>query len=146
MFIPIDFYIGQDIQLNYYYGIHQLTEVAIKALSPGINDPETAVLSLHALTDLFSYKLNHFTKSIFEDENGIVRVLTMEWSFEELFAKSFFPIWEYGKNDLYIQNAMLDMLEQLRMCDKAESHKELFSNFINAVNKQIEENEFDKIN
>jgi len=75
-----------------------------------------------------------------------VRIQTLEWSFEELFAQFFYPIWEYGKKDFYIQNAMLDMLEQLRKCDKAEGHKELFSNFINTVTKQIEENEFGKIN
>ena len=34
LLIPIDFCNGQDIEQNYYYGFHQLTEVALKALSP----------------------------------------------------------------------------------------------------------------
>ena len=144
--LPIDFYDGQVIQRNSYYGFHQLTEVALKALSPGINDPETAVLSLHAITDLFSYKLNHFTQSIFEDENGVVRIQTCEWSFENFFAKFFYPIWEYGKKDLYIQNAMLQMIDQLKQSDTSGNHSSLFTIFLNAVNKQIAENEFDTIN
>ncbi|MEO6915570.1 MAG: DUF2254 family protein, partial [Chitinophagaceae bacterium] len=37
----VDCYSGQPIDLNPVYGYHQLAEVAIKALSPGINDPET---------------------------------------------------------------------------------------------------------
>lgn len=143
---PVDFYDGQEIQLNSYYGFHQLTEVALKALSPGINDPETAVLSLHAITDLFSYKLNHFTQSIFEDENGVVRIQTRDWSFEEFFAKFFYPIWEYGKKDIYIQNAMLQMVGQLRECDASGSHAPLFTLFLNKVNQQIGENEFERIN
>lgn len=140
--IPIDFYNGQDIQRNYYYGFHQLTEVALKALSPGINDPETAVLSLHAITDLFAYKLNHFTQSIFEDEKGVVRVVSLEWSFEELFAQFFYPIWEYGKKDLFIQNAMLQMVEQIKECDTSDKYSSMFTIFLNIINKQIAENEF----
>lgn len=143
--VPIDFYDGQEIRQNPYYGFHQLAEVAIKALSPGINDPETAVLSLHAITDLFSYKLNHFTQSIFEDKNGVVRIQTREWSFENLFAKFFYPIWEYGKNDPYIQNAMLQMVGQLKQTDTVGNHTSLFTIFLNAVNKQIGEKEFNKI-
>ena len=145
LLIPIDFFEGQDIQQNYYYGFHQLAEVALKALSPGINDPETAVLSLHAITDLFSFKLNHFTQSIFEDENGVVRIQTLEWSFEELFAQFFYPIWEYGKNDLFIQKAMVQMVGQLRESDTSGKYTSLFTLFLNKVNNQIGENDFNRI-
>lgn len=146
LLIPIDFFDGQEIAQNYYYGFHQLAEVALKALSPGINDPETAVLSLHALTDLFSYKLNHSILSIFEDRKGTVRIQTQEWSFEELFAQFFYPIWDYGKRDLFIQDAMVKMTAQLEECDTSERHKLLFTNFLNAVNKQIGQNLFNKMN
>ena len=37
-----DFFKGQPIERNADYGFHQLAEVAIKALSPGVNDPATA--------------------------------------------------------------------------------------------------------
>lgn len=142
LFIPIDFYDGQEIHRNYYYGFHQLAEVALKALSPGINDPETAVISLHALANLFSYKLNHFTKSVFEDENGIARIQSFEWSFEELFNQFFYPIWACGKKDFFIQEAMLKMVSQLKLCDASGAHASLFNIFLNSINKQISENEF----
>ncbi len=44
-----------------------------------------------------------------------------ELSFEELFVECFFPIWKYGKEDRYIQNSLLQMMEQLIQCDV---HKE----------------------
>ncbi|MEO9147148.1 MAG: DUF2254 domain-containing protein [Ginsengibacter sp.] len=140
--IAIDFYNGQPIDLNPYYGFHQLAEVAIKALSPGINDPETAVLSVHALTDLFAHKLHHFSQSIFEDEKGIARVQSVERDFGDLFEECYYPIWEYGKKDLYIQNAMRQMIVQLMKCDTEGNHSTLFTVFLDAVNKQIGENEF----
>ena len=60
-----DFYNGQPIDLNADYGFKQLSEIAIKALSPGINDPGTAVLALHSLSDLLSYRLyNNYQKTM----------------------------------------------------------------------------------
>lgn len=43
---------------NYFYGFKQLSEVAVKALSPGINDPGTAVTVIDQLTVLFAERLN----------------------------------------------------------------------------------------
>lgn len=138
----IDFYNGQPIEINPYYGFHQLAEVAIKALSPAINDPETAVLSLHALTDLFASKLHLFNQSIFEDEKSTVRVQTFERSFEKLFEECYYPIWEYGKKDRYIQDAMQQMTEQLKHSDTAGKHTQLFTDFLNAIKEEMNKNEF----
>ena len=139
-----DFYTGQEVSQNYYYGFHQLAEVAIKSCSPGINDPETAVLSMHALTDLFAFRINHFIQTKFEDKNGIVRLQTMDWSFEKLFEECFYAIWKYGKHDHYIQEALLKMIGQLKVLDIKNQHSALFTIFLNAVNEQISTNQFYK--
>ena len=39
----------QEIDKSYTYSLNQLMEIAIKALSPGINDPGKAVISLQAI-------------------------------------------------------------------------------------------------
>ncbi len=140
IFTPIDLYNGQPIEQNPYYGYHQLAEVAIKALSPGINDPETAVLSIHALTDLLLYRLNHYIKNVFKDENNIPRIVTVEWNFEQLFGKCYNPIWNYGKDDLYIQNSLTCMLEQLKQADTEGNHTALFNVFLNKLKAQKAEN------
>lgn len=133
IFMPIDFYNGQPLEENPYYGYHQLAEVAIKALSPGINDPETAVLSIHALTDLFLYRLNHYIKTVFKDKNNVTRIVSVAWSFEQLFAECYDPIWNYGKDDLYIQNTLTSMLEQLNNADTEGNHLALFNVFLNKL-------------
>jgi uncharacterized membrane protein len=121
LLLAIDLYGGQPIGKSAYYGYHQLAEVAIKALSPGINDPETAVLSIHALTDLFRFRLSNYLPLTLADENKVSRVAMKELSFEELFVECFYPIWNYGKEDRYVQNSLLQMMEQLIRCDV---HKE----------------------
>ncbi len=80
----IDFFKGQPIDRNADYGFNQ---VAIKALSPGINDPATAVISLHALSDLFAYKLYHHLPSARPGDEGINRIYIPCSSFEDMFEK-----------------------------------------------------------
>ena len=142
MLVPVDFFSGQPIEKNPHYGFHQLAEVAIKALSPGINDPETAKLSLNALTDLFSYKLTHFVKTLHEDESGKIRVRSVDWSFEKLFAECYYPIWDYGKHDRYIQHSLEDMLEQLIHCDLKGNYTGLFNILLDDVRKKLDEHKF----
>ncbi|MBK8748553.1 MAG: hypothetical protein IPM04_12005 [Saprospiraceae bacterium] len=63
----------------------------------------------------------------------MTRVVTIEWTFEELFEECYGPIWDYGKNDLYIQNALTRMLEQLKMADVQGNHHAVFNIFINKI-------------
>jgi len=125
----VDLNNGQPINTNAYYGYHQLAEVAIKALSPGINDPETAVLSIHALADLFRFRLYNYLPLTVADENKVIRIAIKELSFEELFIECFYPILNYGKDDKYVQDALLQMTEQLLNCDIRKENHELLNNF-----------------
>jgi uncharacterized membrane protein len=121
-----DFYKGQPISKNADYGFSQLAEVAIKALSPGINDPGTAVISMHFLCDLLAYKLQHNLPAVWTDEEGVARIYMPASSFRDIFEKCLLPIWDYGKKDAYIRKEMLRMLEQLKMGDKENEHGRLF--------------------
>lgn len=110
----IDIYDTQtNITRNPFYGCKQLTEVAIKALSPGINDPGTAILSLNALCNLLTYRLCHAPENAWEDDESNIRVYTTENTFEEYFNECILPIWDYGKQDRLIQQAMQNRLTQL---------------------------------
>lgn len=108
----------ESIESNFYYGFRQLTEVAIKALSPGVNDPGTAVQGLRALFELFTYRIGHFPDNVIRDEEGCIRIITQEKSFETIFDSCLLPIWEYGKRDRFIQREMCDLLMQLQLLEK----------------------------
>ncbi len=137
LLLKVDCYSGQPIDKNPIYGYHQLAEVAIKALSPGINDPETAVLSLHALTDLSYYLLQHSLKADYLDENGHLRIHAETWSFEQLFKECYYPILDYGKKDRYIQQALLSMVEQLQESGTNKSQAIILENFVGMIKKEM---------
>lgn len=126
MLQDIDFYYGQEIDKNAYYGFFHLTEVAVKALSPGINDPGTAVLSLNALTDLFAHIMARPIASTIADNAGISRIFTKQLALEELFEQAVLPIWDYGKNDRMVQKALVRMIEQLTFIDSKGSYRRFF--------------------
>jgi len=105
---------SESIEENYAYGLRQLSEVAVKALSPGINDPGTAIISLRAMTQLFAYRLTHFPDNVVCNKGQQVRIMVQELTYETIFRKTVLPIWDYGKEDRTVQDEMQHLLTQLQ--------------------------------
>ena len=124
---------GQEISTSYYYGMRQLMEISIRALSPGINDPGTAVLGLHTLGDLMAVRLKRSPQLTFKDSRNVERIWVKEKSFEEVFEEYIFPIWDYGKDDRLIQKEMLLILTQLN----ALSSQPVFVKLLKQVDQSI---------
>lgn len=124
VYLNIDFFAGQPIEQNPEYGFRQLAEVAIKALSPGINDPATAVLAINALSDLFAYRLFHCLPVILTNGNSRPCIRQRVPTFEELFDDCIDPIWHYGQNDRYIRMALEHMVRQLQQQDKEGRYRQ----------------------
>ena len=103
----------ESIEENYFYGYRQLSEVAIKALSPGINDSGTAIESMRALFKLYSYRACHFPINEIRNEDNNHKIALTEISFENIFERTLKPIWDYGKDDRMIQDEMEQLLLQL---------------------------------
>lgn len=136
MFLNIDFYYGQEIDRNAYYGFFHLTEVAVKSLSPGINDPGTAVLSINALTDLFAWIMKTPIADVIKNAKGKTVIITKQISFQELFNCVVIPIWNYGRNDMNVQNGFTRMLNQLIWVHEGNEYKKLFEKLLNEVQSE----------
>ncbi len=98
----------------FYSGFKQLSEIAIKALSPGINDPGTASESLQALFVLLAYRINHFPNNYISNAEGQLRIVTKEMSFDEIFQRYILPIWDYGKEDRAIINNITRLIASIK--------------------------------
>jgi len=126
----VDFYNGQPITRNADYGFMQLAEVALKALSPGINDPATAVISLNALADILAKRLYSTLPQTIYDDKGTARIYCPATTFEDIFNKCIVPIWHYGKEDPYIQSEMPLVLNQLKEADQRKKYTKLFDDLL----------------
>ncbi|QHL87351.1 DUF2254 domain-containing protein [Nibribacter ruber] len=135
----VDFYRGEAIQIDAYYGFKQLVEVALKALSPGVNDPGTAVLSLQVLLDLLSYKASHPAASVIADDQSEARIFQRLKTFEETFEETLLPIWDYGQNDRILQLEMKKLLRQLQDQTAGHENNACILSLLNRVEEKVQE-------
>lgn len=114
---------GESIKGLYVNGLTQLMEVAIKALSPGINDPGTARLCIHQITELLRQRLEFRPCNVLADPQGNPRVTWPEERFDSLSYKLFSPILHYGKEDMSICLALLQALKTLSLFTDHDQHR-----------------------
>jgi uncharacterized membrane protein len=91
----------------------QLVAIAVRALSPAINDPFTAMTCIDHLGEKLAVLANrHIGTSLRFDEYGVPRVITHPVTFDDIMHLSFDQIRHYGGNDLRV---MVHMLNTIRV-------------------------------
>jgi len=95
------------------FGIRQIVDVALKALSPGINDTTTAVMCVDYLTTIMARIAPRQIASSRRYEDGELRVIVKGPSFESLLAESFDQIRSNAKGNVAIMSRMLHAFQTL---------------------------------
>lgn len=101
------------------FGFRQLVDVAARALSPGINDPTTAVHVVGHLSVLLcrlaqrNLGAEHLT-----DEDGQVRVVIALPELRDFLELGMNQIRQYGAADSVVAGRLLDLLQELTRCDR----------------------------
>ncbi|MCA0972603.1 DUF2254 domain-containing protein [Halobacillus litoralis] len=105
----------QDIE----FSIQKLVEIAVKAISPSINDPHTAVNCINRIGSLLS-ELAEVHKPIryYADQDNHLRLIMEPKEFSDYLYKSFYQIRIYGKQDLTVMNGVLEALHNIAIVHK----------------------------
>ena len=111
----------QDVE----FAIHQMVEVAARALSPGINDPFTAITCIDKLTAT----LSHLTRARFPekyrcDTDGVPRVEVRPVNFAGLIDASFNQIRQYGERSPSVLIRLMESLDTLRAFARTDDQRE----------------------
>lgn len=100
----------QDIE----FALDQLVEVAVRALSPGLNDPFTAAACLDRLFQGFLKLVDReFPESVRRGRDGTARITAPSPTFESLLARSLGPILHYGCHSPIVVSRMLEVVRIL---------------------------------
>ena len=100
----------QDIE----FGFQQLEQIALRALSPGINDPFTAGICVDRLgVTLCSLAERPRPSRLTTDDAGRSRVIAQEITFAELLVSAFDEIRRSGRDILYILVRLLGTLARI---------------------------------
>src|SRR5690554_422938 len=109
----ISFSRGELVEDNYILAFKQITEIAVKAMSPGINDPGTAINAIDYLTELFALRMLKGDKIILTQNNKILlRLATVR--FNELIYNVMASLRTYCKHDPIMAQKILWMLNYLK--------------------------------
>ncbi len=94
------------------FSIGQLTEIAARALSPGINDPRTAMVCADWLgAGLGRLAEREFPPALRRDETGRARVLASVQSFESLAEAALSPMRRYGCKHVSVTLRLLQAIQ-----------------------------------
>ena len=95
------------------FGIRQIVDMALKALSPGINDTTTAVMCVDYLTAILARLAPRQIPSSRRYEEGELRVIAIGPTFEDLLAASFDQIRSSAKGNVAIMLRMLGAIQTI---------------------------------
>jgi len=92
------------------FGIRQVIDIALKALSPGVNDVHTAVEALDHLTSLFARMASREEPLRHHFRNGELRVISCERPFAEMVEHAYRSIRNAGDGHVSVFKRLLDSL------------------------------------
>lgn len=101
------------IEQDAAFGVRQIVDVALKALSPGVNDTTTAVMSVNHLTAILVEVTQRRIDAHRRGEDGNIRLLTGETSYDAFVAESLDQIRQSAAGNVAVLDALLVALEEI---------------------------------
>lgn len=93
------------------FGLLKLTEVALRAISPGINDPNTAIFCINQLGWVLSrIAVANLENTYYYNDKDELCFILEDISFWDLLYKTFYQLSHYGNQDVSVAGSILDAL------------------------------------
>ncbi|UII24772.1 DUF2254 domain-containing protein [Fulvivirga maritima] len=128
------FYAEEHVSDHYLFGFKQISEIAVKALSPGINDPGTAIKAIDLLSILYIKKMTHKERRYLQNDGGEPLVIIRQLSLDRLLYFNLTPIREYGKEDATVMLNLLESMKNLAYADKdLLEHQQILEKYTKSI-------------
>lgn len=115
------------------FGVRQIVDVALKALSPGINDTTTAVVCINYLSAILSELANRRIENQFRSKDGKVRVIARGETFQSLTDAAFNQIRDSADGNTTIYLQILDSIKTVAQQTKSRKRLEVLAKHIELV-------------
>ncbi len=111
-------------QQDLEFSIHQMVEIAARALSPGVNDPYTAIACIDNLTATMCYLAQaKFPSKYRVDEDGNLRVIADVLDFEGVLDAAFNQIRQFSAGSTAVIIRLVEALVTIQNFTRQEGHK-----------------------
>jgi uncharacterized membrane protein len=138
-------------QQDFEFSIHQMVEIASRALSTGVNDPYTAIACIDNLTAIMSdlAQINFPSKYRFDKENEL-RVIAVTLSFEGILDAAFNQIRQFSTGSSAVIIRLMEALLTISQFTDTEENKKAVikhAKMVLNVGKEsiIEENDYEDL-
>jgi uncharacterized membrane protein len=95
------------------FGLQQLVDIALRALSPGVNDPTTACMSVNEIGRLLARVGSRPVPAAFRFADGRLRVIAAAPDFGALVDETLVPVVSNARGDVVVLRHVLDALERI---------------------------------
>jgi len=114
------------------FAINQLVEMAVRALSPSLDDPFTAANCIDRLASaMASFKRTNLPKNTILNAEGYARILSKDVDFDDLFEGAYMQIRQAAVSHPFVILHLLDTFITLVTASQSAAH------MVHAVKKQL---------
>jgi uncharacterized membrane protein len=126
------------------YSLRLLVDIAIKALSPAINDPTTAVQAIDQIEDLLR-RLGRCTLDVgwVNDDRGALRLVFPTPSWGDYLALAFDETRQFGAGSVQVMRRLRSALVGLAESVTEPERKELVQRYLQHLNLAVEHSALD---
>jgi uncharacterized membrane protein len=121
------------VHQNAAFGIRQIVDIALRALSPGVNDTTTAVMCVDHLTAVLVRLAPRKIATARRLEDGELRVIARGPSFQTLLADSFDQIRQNADGNVAILVRMIEALETVAKQTTSAHRRQMLRHHANLV-------------
>jgi uncharacterized membrane protein len=121
------------VQQDAGFGIRQLVDIAMKALSPGINDATTAVMCIDYLTAIMARLAAREFASSHRLKRGKLRLIARGPSFDSLLAEAFDQIRQNAEGNVAVLDRLIQALETIAYVAKEPRRRQALARQAEAI-------------
>jgi len=100
-------------QQDIHFGFRQLVDIALKAISPAVNDPTTAINCLDYLGEIIREIMQAGMPAVGFTKWKGEKLYLNEASFDRVVNQAFDQIYHYGKNDFAVTARIIDTIRKV---------------------------------
>ncbi len=119
----IDIGAQRTVEQDAPFGVQQIVDVALKALSPGIYDPTTAVMCIDQLTSILARLSTRVTESPYRYADGKLRVIAGGPRFDDFLRVAFDAVLSAGRHMPEVVDRVVGALDTLEPLNAEPSRR-----------------------
>ncbi|MDO5696082.1 MAG: DUF2254 domain-containing protein [Eubacteriales bacterium] len=101
----------KEVETDYHFAVTKLVEIVLRAISPGVNDPNTAIAAIHKIGELVGLIASYEMEKMIRKEGSPLLVKYRYVDLTEELHLDYEQVVHYGKSDISVMRAVFQSLQ-----------------------------------